>query len=66
MIPFYVDSQAFEGGYFFSPDKPFQLTDFLNRIRDSKLRANVEEVIVPSERLDMQDMIGRGEKICLY
>ena len=39
----------------------FVLEDFLEKIKDSKLRENLREVIIPPEKLEMKDMIGRGE-----
>ena len=47
--------------------KPFELSDFLENIRDQKLRESVREVIVPPERLEMKEMIGRGKgEICFF
>lgn len=39
----------------------FVLEDFLENIKDSKLRDNLREVIIPPEKLEMKDMIGRGD-----
>ena len=48
--------------YFVSPPgKPFHIEDLLERVKSNRLKNSIKEVLIPRERLDLGEIIGRGK-----